>query len=119
MKATYHKYILDFKRPSGTSRGVFTQKETWFIVLEESGKIQKGKIIEDSMPFSPSSTKIVFNKHGNKIEESWFNTNEGLLLKNTYKYDRKRNIIEQNGDFDKKFSYKYDDKGNKIEEIIC
>ncbi|WP_417860663.1 o-succinylbenzoate synthase [Winogradskyella sediminis] len=34
MKATYHKYILDFKRPSGTSRGVMTTKETWFIVLE-------------------------------------------------------------------------------------
>jgi o-succinylbenzoate synthase len=38
MKATYHKYILDFKRPSGTSRGVMTTKETWFIVLEEKGK---------------------------------------------------------------------------------
>jgi O-succinylbenzoate synthase len=38
MKATYHKYILDFKRPSGTSRGVMTQKETWFIVLEKDGK---------------------------------------------------------------------------------
>jgi O-succinylbenzoate synthase len=38
MKATYHKYILDFKRPSGTSRGVMTTKETWFIVLEENGK---------------------------------------------------------------------------------
>lgn len=38
MKATYHKYILDFKHPSGTSRGVLTQKETWFIVLEKDGK---------------------------------------------------------------------------------
>ncbi|MCQ0112430.1 o-succinylbenzoate synthase [Zhouia amylolytica] len=38
MKATYHKYILDFKKPSGTSRGVLTQKETWFIILEEDGK---------------------------------------------------------------------------------
>ena len=38
MKATYHKYILDFKRPSGTSRGVMTHKETWFIVLEQDGK---------------------------------------------------------------------------------
>lgn len=36
--ASYHKYILDFKRPSGTSRGVMTQKETWFIVLENNGK---------------------------------------------------------------------------------
>ncbi len=38
IKATYHKYILNFKRPSGTSRGVMTTKETWFIILEENGK---------------------------------------------------------------------------------
>jgi len=38
MKATAHKYILNFKRPSGTSRGVLSTKETWFIILEENGK---------------------------------------------------------------------------------
>ncbi|MBY0486763.1 MAG: o-succinylbenzoate synthase [Flavobacteriaceae bacterium] len=38
MKATYQKYILNFKRPSGTSRGVMNEKETWFIILEENGK---------------------------------------------------------------------------------
>lgn len=38
MKATYHKYTLNFKRPSGTSRGVMTEKETWFIILENDGK---------------------------------------------------------------------------------
>lgn len=38
MKASYHKYLLEFKRPSGTSRGIMTEKETWFIVLEENGK---------------------------------------------------------------------------------
>lgn len=38
MKATYHKYILNFKRPSGTSRGVMSEKETWFIILEKDGK---------------------------------------------------------------------------------
>jgi len=38
LKATYQKYILNFKRPSGTSRGVLTQKETWFIILENEGK---------------------------------------------------------------------------------
>lgn len=38
MKATYHKYILNFKRPSGTSRGIITEKETWFIILEQDGK---------------------------------------------------------------------------------
>ncbi|MET7029346.1 o-succinylbenzoate synthase [Sediminicola luteus] len=34
MKASYKKYILDFKRPSGTSRGILHQKETWFFVLQ-------------------------------------------------------------------------------------
>ncbi|WP_426430633.1 o-succinylbenzoate synthase [Winogradskyella sp. HB-48] len=38
MIATYYKYILNFKRPSGTSRGIMTTKETWFIILEENGK---------------------------------------------------------------------------------
>lgn len=38
MKASYKKYILDFKRPSGTSRGVMTEKETWFLILEEKGR---------------------------------------------------------------------------------
>lgn len=36
--ATYQKYILDFKQASGTSRGVLTQKETWFLILEQDGK---------------------------------------------------------------------------------
>ncbi len=38
MKASYHRYFLEFKRPSGTSRGVLTQKETWFLILEKDGK---------------------------------------------------------------------------------
>jgi o-succinylbenzoate synthase len=38
VKATYQKYILDFKNPSGTSRGVLTQKETWFLILEKDQK---------------------------------------------------------------------------------
>ncbi len=38
MLATYHKYILDFKQPSGTSRGILKTKETWFIVLNKDGK---------------------------------------------------------------------------------
>ena len=38
MKANYKKYILHFKQPSGTSRGILTQKETWFILLESENK---------------------------------------------------------------------------------
>ena len=38
MTANYKKYILHFKQPSGTSRGILTQKETWFILLESENK---------------------------------------------------------------------------------
>ncbi|MDM9631890.1 o-succinylbenzoate synthase [Robiginitalea aurantiaca] len=38
MKASYLKYTLQFKQPGGTSRGVLTQKDTYFIVLEDTGQ---------------------------------------------------------------------------------
>ncbi|WP_437824979.1 o-succinylbenzoate synthase [Tenacibaculum mesophilum] len=38
IKATYHKYLLNFKQASGTSRGILRTKETWFIILEKEGK---------------------------------------------------------------------------------
>ncbi|MAZ26159.1 MAG: o-succinylbenzoate synthase [Cytophagaceae bacterium] len=43
MQASYKKHVLDFKRPSGTSRGVLTQKETWFIKIEETGQYGYGE----------------------------------------------------------------------------
>ena len=43
MKATFHQYNLQFKVPSGTSRGVMTEKETWFIILENEGKVGVGE----------------------------------------------------------------------------
>ncbi|QCE42680.1 o-succinylbenzoate synthase [Psychroserpens sp. NJDZ02] len=38
MKVTYRKHILEFKRPSGTSRGILKTKETWFLIIEHDGK---------------------------------------------------------------------------------
>lgn len=43
MKASYHKYVLRFKRPSGTSRGVLTEKETWFLILESDDGLGLGE----------------------------------------------------------------------------
>lgn len=43
MQATYHRYILNFKRPSGTSRGVLTEKETWFLKLSRGNKTGIGE----------------------------------------------------------------------------
>ncbi len=58
MKAEYFKHILNFKMPSGTSRGVLRTKETWFVVLKEGDNwgigecgILRGLSIDDRPDF--------------------------------------------------------------------
>ena len=77
MKATYHKYILNFKRPSGTSRGVMTEKETWFIVLEQDGKkgigecgILRGLSIDDRSDYEEKLQWTCDNIHLGK-DQLW------------------------------------------------
>ena len=41
--ASYKKYILNFKEPSGTSRGILRTKETWFIILKKEGRVGIGE----------------------------------------------------------------------------
>ncbi|MCD6543459.1 MAG: o-succinylbenzoate synthase [Flavobacteriaceae bacterium] len=43
MKATFKKYILQFKLPGGTSRGVLHTKETFFLKLENEGAFGIGE----------------------------------------------------------------------------
>ncbi|MCF8367496.1 MAG: o-succinylbenzoate synthase [Bacteroidales bacterium] len=44
LHAELKKYTLKFKFPAGTSRGVLTEKETWFIILrDETGKTGIGE----------------------------------------------------------------------------
>ncbi|MFP3597404.1 o-succinylbenzoate synthase [Chryseobacterium sp. SIMBA_029] len=43
MKAEYYKYILEFKRPSGTSRGVLHEKETFVLEISHEGKKGTGE----------------------------------------------------------------------------
>ena len=38
IKASYKKYILNFKQASGTSRGILKTKETWFLILQSGDK---------------------------------------------------------------------------------
>lgn len=38
MEARYFKHSLQFKRPSGTSRGILTTKDSWFLILTQDGK---------------------------------------------------------------------------------
>jgi O-succinylbenzoate synthase len=77
MLATYHKYILNFKRPSGTSRGVMTEKETWFIVLEQDGKkgigecgILRGLSIDDRPDYEEKLQWACANIHLGK-DQLW------------------------------------------------
>lgn len=55
MKAQFKKHRLYFKRPSGTSRGILTFKDSWFLILQSDGKtgigecsILEGLSIDDS-----------------------------------------------------------------------
>lgn len=43
MKATFQKYILNFKQASGTSRGILKTKETYFLKLQKANKIGVGE----------------------------------------------------------------------------
>ncbi len=43
IQAQYKKYVLQFKRPSGTSRGILTQKETWFLIVREGNHFGVGE----------------------------------------------------------------------------
>lgn len=41
--ASYKKYVLQFKQPSGTSRGILQVKDTYFIILTEGSQIGIGE----------------------------------------------------------------------------
>ena len=44
MQASYSKYNLQFKQPGGTSRGVLTEKATWFLkIIDENGNTGIGE----------------------------------------------------------------------------
>ncbi|WP_111709309.1 o-succinylbenzoate synthase [Lutibacter citreus] len=43
MKATYKKYLLNFKQASGTSRGILKTKETYFLIIYDEEKIGYGE----------------------------------------------------------------------------
>jgi o-succinylbenzoate synthase len=43
LKAHYKKHILEFKTPSGTSRGILKTRHTWFIVIENNCEFGVGE----------------------------------------------------------------------------
>ncbi|WP_373940794.1 o-succinylbenzoate synthase [Polaribacter sejongensis] len=73
--AIYKKYILNFKNPSGTSRGILRTKETWFIILEENGKTSIG----ETGLFRGLSVDDVVN-YEEKLIWACSNINKGLVF---------------------------------------
>lgn len=43
MRAKFYKHTLQFIRPAGTSRGTYTSKDSWFIILSENEKTGIGE----------------------------------------------------------------------------
>lgn len=82
MKASYKKYVLNFRRASGTSRGVMTEKETWFIVIQEAGKTGIGEcgilrgLSYDDRPGFEEQLKWVCNNIHLGEEELWHELKE-------------------------------------------
>jgi O-succinylbenzoate synthase len=44
MKAAFQKYVLEFKQPAGTSRGVLKTKNTWFLMIDTGEKKGVGEV---------------------------------------------------------------------------
>lgn len=68
--ASFEKYTLNFKRPSGTSRGVLNIKETYFIHISEDGKtgigeanLFKGLSFDDDDDYEEALTWACQNVH--------------------------------------------------------
>ena len=70
-QASFKKYILQFKHPSGTSRGILTEKVSWFIFLSshqnpeitgvgECGPL-KGLSIDDRIDFENKLVEVCTN----------------------------------------------------------
>ena len=82
IKATYHKYILHFKVPSGTSRGILKTKETWFLYLEKEGNFGIGEcglfrgLSIDDRPDYENKLKWVCNNIGLGLDILLSKTND-------------------------------------------
>lgn len=72
-KATYKKYILKFKQPGGTSRGVLHTKETYFLKINQNSKegigecaLFKGLSIDDRTDYEEKLQWLCNNIHLDK-----------------------------------------------------
>ena len=67
--ATFEKKTYIFKQPSGTSRGVLTEKHAWFIYLTSSNRTDRIGVGECSIIPGLSPDFIDFTEYENKIQE--------------------------------------------------
>lgn len=70
MQARFKKHRLYFKRPSGTSRGILTYKDSWFLVLHAHGKTGIGEcsILEGLSPDDPQRIEAVLSSLCSALE---------------------------------------------------
>ncbi len=71
LKATYKKYTLNFKKPSGTSRGILTFKDSWFIFICDDANpdvkgigecgLLKGLSIDDRLDYEDKIIEVCNN----------------------------------------------------------
>jgi len=69
MKARFIYHPLKFIRPGGTSRGILTEKDSWYIILEDEGKLGIGEasLIEGLNPESRIEAESAIEDICNKI----------------------------------------------------
>ena len=74
MKATYQKYILNFKQASGTSRGILNTKETFLLKIENDSTfgigecgLFRGLSIDDKPDYEQKLTWLCENIHLEKV----------------------------------------------------
>jgi L-alanine-DL-glutamate epimerase-like enolase superfamily enzyme len=70
LKAKYKKYTLNFKLPSGTSRGILKTKNTYYIFLTKNGKqgigecgVFKGLSVDDRPDYEEKLQWVCNNIH--------------------------------------------------------
>jgi o-succinylbenzoate synthase len=70
MQARFKKHRLYFKRPSGTSRGILTYKDSWFLVLHAHEKTGIGEcsILEGLSPDDPQRIEAVLSSLCSALE---------------------------------------------------
>ncbi len=78
IRAEYLKFPLQFKRPSGTSRGILNSKDSWIIKLSDSENPQKMGFGECSV--IPGLSYDDLNLLPEKIEEVVSEINSGRVL---------------------------------------